>query len=69
LVDADAELDAAVGRKRRIAFSQRRLHFGRTSDRIDDAGELDPESIAGGLDEAALMARGLRVDHLGNAAP
>src|SRR5215471_12073207 len=41
------------------------LDFGRASDRVDDAGELDQESIAGGLDEAALMAGDLRVDHLG----
>jgi hypothetical protein len=65
LVDADAKFDAAVGRERRIAFGQRRLDFGRASDRVDDAGEFDQKSVAGGLDEAALMAGDIRVDHLG----
>jgi len=64
LVDADAEFDPASGRQQRVAFRQSRLHFSRTADRIDDAGKLDQQAVTGGLDDAAFMARDLRVDHL-----
>jgi len=36
--------------------------------RVDDAGELDQEAVAGGLDDAAVMMGDLRIDHLGRNA-
>jgi hypothetical protein len=39
--------------------------FGRTSKRVDDAGELDQEAVAGRLDDAALVTGDLRVDDFG----
>src|SRR6266851_8229520 len=54
-VDADAEVDAAFCRYWGIAFGHCPLHLDRTSERIDDAGELDQEAVAGRLDDAAMM--------------
>ena len=65
LVDADAEFDAAVRRQRGVAFGYCRLHLGRATQRVDDAGELDQEAVAGGLDDAAAMLGDLRIDDFG----
>jgi hypothetical protein len=54
-----------VGRCWGIAFGQCCLHLGRTSDRVDDAGEFDQEAVAGGLDDAAAMLCDLSVDDFG----
>ena len=64
LVDADAELDAALRWQRGIAFGHCRLHFGRASERVDDAGKLDQQAVAGGLDDAALMVGDLGIDQI-----
>jgi len=69
LVNADAEVDPAVGRQRAIALGHRRLQLSRTTGRIDDAGKFDQQAVAGGLDDAAMMALDLRVDHLGAQYP
>ena len=63
-MDADAEIDPALGRKCGVAFSQPSLQLGRTAHRVDDARKLDQQPVAGGLDEASLMSGDLRVDHL-----
>ncbi len=52
-----------------LLLGHRRLHLGRATQRVDDAGELDQEAVAGGLDDATLMAGDLRVDDLGAGAP
>jgi hypothetical protein len=41
------------------------LDFGRTSERIDDAGELGQEAVASRFDDAAAMFCNFRVSHLG----
>jgi hypothetical protein len=41
-----------------------RLHLGCAAERVDDAGELDQETVAGRLDDAAPMARNVRFDDL-----
>src|SRR5216683_591545 len=64
-VDADAEVDAAFCRYWGIAFGHCPLQLGRASERVDDAGELDQEAVAGGLDDAAVMAGDFWVDQLG----
>jgi hypothetical protein len=48
-----------------IAFGHCRLNFGCATERVDDAGELDQQAIAGGLDDAAAMVRNFHVDDLG----
>ena len=38
-----------------IAVDHLLLHLDRTAHRVDDAGELDKEAVAGGLDDATPM--------------
>ena len=38
------------------------LHLDRAAHRVDDAGELDQQAVAGGLDDAAAMLGDLGVD-------
>ena len=38
------------------------LHLDRAAHRIDDAGELDQQAVAGGLDDAAAMLGDLGID-------
>src|SRR5207248_440131 len=52
-VDADAQLDAAVGRDTGVVLGDRLLHFDRAAHRIDDAGKFHQQVVAGGLDDAA----------------
>jgi len=63
LVNADAKLDATVRRQWFIALGQSRLHLGCAAQRVDNAGELDQEAVAGGLDDAAMMAGNLRINY------
>ena len=57
LVDADAELDAAFRRQRRHCVRPLPPALGRAAQRVDDAGELDQQPVAGGLDDAARDGR------------
>ena len=61
-IDPDAPFDAGLGRLG--AFRHRRLPLGRAAHRVDDAGELDEQPVAGGLDDAAVMLGDGRVDQL-----
>jgi len=65
LVDADAELDATAQGYWGVALGHCRPAFRPAHQSVDDAGELDQEPIAGGLDDAALVASDLRIDQLG----
>ena len=65
LVDADPKFDAPIGRNRGATFGRRALHLGSAAQRIDDAGELDQQPVAGGLDDAAAVFMNPRVDQLG----
>ena len=40
------------------------LHRDRAAHRIDDAGKLDKQAVAGGLDDAAVMLGDCRIDDL-----
>jgi len=51
-IDADAQLDAAVRPDSSVPLGHRLLHRDRAAHRVDDAGELDEEAVAGGLDDA-----------------
>src|SRR6516162_5308365 len=48
-----------------MAFGHHRLHFGGTSEGVDDAGELDQKSVAGRLNDAAAMDSDPWIDYLG----
>jgi hypothetical protein len=54
-IDADAQFDAAVRRDTGVALGYRLLHRDRAAHRIDDAGKFHQHSVAGGLDDAAMM--------------
>ena len=54
-MDADAELDAALGRQTRIALGHAVLHFDRAAHRVDHAAEFDEAAVAGALDDPAVM--------------
>src|SRR5258706_11527222 len=53
------------GCQRGVTFGHCLLHRDRAAHRVDDAGELDQEPVAGGLDDAAVMAGYFGIDHLG----
>src|SRR6516164_3645613 len=65
LVDADAEVDPAVGRQRIIAGRYGRLQLGRAAHRIDNARKLYEQPVAGSLDDAASVLSDPRVDGFG----
>ncbi len=63
-IDADAQFDAALRRDARIPLGHRLLHRDRAAHRIDDAGKLDQQAVAGGLDDAAPVLGDLRIEQL-----
>jgi hypothetical protein len=65
LVDAEAELDAVGGRDARVPIRHAGLDLARAVQRVDGAGKLGQEIVAGGLDDAAVMGGDRRVDQLG----
>ena len=52
-IDANAEPDPPLLPHLGLALGHPPLHLDRAAHRIDDAGELDQEAVAGGLDDAA----------------
>ena len=52
-----------------VALRHPLLHRDRAAHRIDDAGELDQQAVAGGLDDAAVMLGDLRIDELAAQRP
>jgi hypothetical protein len=54
-VDANAKLDAALGRQPSVALDHAVLHVDGAADGVDDASELDEDAVAGTLDDAAMM--------------
>src|SRR5262249_32092797 len=54
-IDAHAKFDAALGRSCGVAGDHLLLHLDRAAHRIDDAGELGKEAVAGRLDDATAM--------------
>jgi hypothetical protein len=68
-VDADPELDAALGRDARIALDHGVLQFDRAVHRVDHAAEFDNGAISGALDDAAVVDRNGGVDHVAAQRP
>jgi len=63
-VDADAELHPALRRQLRVFSAERGLNIHRAVHRLDHAGELGQNAIAGGVYEAAVVLLDQAVDDL-----
>ena len=68
-MDADAELDAALGRQAGIALDHAVLHLDGAAHRVDNAAELDEAPIAGALDHATMMHGDRRIDQIAAQRP
>ena len=68
-MDADAELDALVGRHAGVALDHAVLHFDRAAHRVDHAAELDDRAVAGALDDAPVMGGDGRIDQIAAERP
>src|SRR6516165_10534419 len=63
-IDADAKLDTPLDRHIGVAPSYRLLDLDGAPHRIDDAGELDEQPVAGRLDDAASVFLDLGIRQL-----
>jgi hypothetical protein len=63
-IDADAKLDPPCRRDVRVATCHAALNFRGAHHRVDDAAELDQHTVAGGLDDAAMILRDSWIDEL-----
>ena len=63
-MNADAQFDTAVGRQRGIALGHPRLDGPGAAQGVYGADKLDQQAVAGGLDDATVLRRDSRVDHL-----
>jgi len=63
-VDANAEVDALVGRHSRIALAHTSLHLGRAAQGVDEAAELDEQTVTGRLDEPTVVRGDRRINQL-----
>ena len=54
-MNADAELDAALGRQAGVALGHAVLHLDGAAHGVDHAAELDENAVAGALDDAPVM--------------
>ena len=68
-MDADPELDTALGRQAGVALGHAGLHLDRTTHRVDHAAELDHAAVAGSLDDAPLMQSNGRIDEVAEQRP
>src|SRR5437870_6744916 len=63
-VDADTKVDALFRENTGIALGHATLHVDRAAHRVDHTGEFQQQTIAGGLDDPAVVLCNLRVDEL-----
>ena len=68
-MNADAELDAALGRHAGVALDHAGLHLDGAPHGVDHAAELDDVAVAGALDDAPVMSGDGRVDEIAAEAP
>ena len=64
LMNADPELDPMSYGHGGVPLGHRRLHLGRAAQRVDDAGELHEQPVAGGLDDPTTVLGDLGIDQL-----
>jgi hypothetical protein len=63
-IDADAQLNAALRRDARVPLGHRLLHLERAAHRIDDAGKFHQHTVAGSLDDAAMVLGDFGINEL-----
>ena len=63
-MDADAKLDALVGRHASVALDDGSLHLDCAAHGVDHAAELDDAAVAGALDNAAVVGGDGGVDEI-----
>src|SRR5690348_12881124 len=68
-MDADAKLNAALGRKAGIALDHAILHFDGAAHRINYATELYDSSVAGALHHATVMHGNGWIDQIATESP
>ena len=68
-MNADAELDAALGRKAGVALDHAVLHLDGAAHGVDHAAELDETSVAGALHYAPVMHGDGRIDQIAAERP
>ena len=68
-MDADAELDAALGRKPSVALDHAVLHLDGAAHGIDHAAELDEAAVAGALHYAPVMRGDGGIDQIAPQRP
>ena len=67
-VDADAELDARLVGRAAVAVGHAGLDGDGAAHRLDGAGEIDQQAVAGALDDAAAVGGDMRLDQLAEVA-
>ena len=68
-MNADAELDAALGRKASVALDHAVLHLDGAANGVDHAAKLDDAAVAGALHHATVMDGDGRVDQIAAERP
>ena len=68
-MDAEAKLDAALGRQAGGAFGHAVLRFNRATHRVDDTAELDENAVPGALDDSPVMQGDGRIDQVAAQRP
>ena len=68
-MNADAELDAALGRQAGVALDEAILHLDGAARRVDHAAELDEASVSGALDDAPAMRGDGGIDQIAAQSP
>ena len=56
-VNADAKLNALLGRHAGVALDHSGLDFNRTTHRLDDAAEVDKNAVPGALNDSPMIHR------------
>jgi hypothetical protein len=68
-MDADAKLDAALGRHAGVALGHAVLNFDGAAHRLDHAAKFDERAVAGALDDASAMRGDGGIDQIAAQPP
>ena len=68
-MNADAKLDATLGRQAGVALDHAVLHFDRAAHGVDHAAEFNHAAVAGAFDDAAVMEGDRRINQVAAERP